>query len=123
MKGSDCRLNLIKFTSIMYNYQTTTEGRNIYRLLMSLVELQKLAYSEEAARSQKSILRAYNQSFIIAIMYIRLFGDPSKTKTSHRSMFGVPFHNISVHLPETLRLVNGRSIMAEAAERHFYKLR
>ena len=56
-------------------------------------------------------------------MYIKLFGDPTKTKTSHRSMFGVPFHNISVHLPEMLRLVSGKSIMAEAAERHFNKLR
>ena len=123
MKGTDSRLNLINFTNIMYNHQSTTEGKDLYHLLLSLVELQKFAYGDETARCPKSILRAYNQSFIFATLYIKLFGDPTKTKTSHRSMFGVAFHNIAVHLPETLRLVNGRSIMAEAAERHFNKLR
>ena len=32
-------------------------------------------------------------------------------------MFGMPFHALTIHLPETLRIVNGRSIVAEAAER------
>ena len=123
MKGTECRLNLIRFTSLMHQYIDIPEGRDLYRLLISLVELQKSAYADDNKRTQKSILRAYNQSFIFATMYIKLFGDPTKTKTSHRSMFGVPFHNISVHLPEMLRLVSGKSIMAEAAERHFNKLR
>ena len=72
---------------------------------------------------KKSILRAYNQSFTSATMYIKLFQYPTKTKTSHRSMFRVPCHNISFHLTEMLRLVSGKSMMAESAERHFNKLR
>ena len=123
MKGTECRLNLIKFTAIMHQHCDTPEGRNLYSLLISLVELQKLAYADESSRTQRTILRAYNQSFKFATYYMKLFGDADKLKTSFRSMFGVPFHNISVHLPETLRLVNGKSIMAEAAERHFNKLR
>lgn len=114
-------MNLIKLTNKFYIQQRTAEGRDVYKCLVSLVELQKLVYSEECKRTPKSILRAYNQSFIFALAYMKLFKTP--TKNTHRAMFGVPFHNISVHLPETLRLVNGRSIMAEAAERHFNKLK
>ena len=97
-------------------YIIIRESRDLYRLPISPVELQKLAYADDNKRTQKSIPRAYNQSFIFATMYIKLFGDSTKTKTSHKSMFGVPFHNISFHLREKLRLVSGESMMAEAAE-------
>ena len=121
MKGTDCRLNLIKMTCVMHGCQEHQKGRDIYRLLLALVELQKSAYAEESERSPRMILRCYNQSFIFAHLYIKLFSEPKKNR--ERSMFGMPFHAISHHLPDMLRLVNERSIVAEAAERHFNKLR
>lgn len=121
MKGTDCRLNLIKMAIVINKHQMTAKGRDIYRLLLSLIEIQKIAYAEESERSPRSILRAYNQCYIFAQLYMKLFKNPKKN--SHRSMYGMPFHVISVHLPEQYRLVNGRSIVAEAAERHFNKLR
>ena len=41
MKGTECRINLIKSTNVLYEHQDTSTGREIYRLLISLVELQK----------------------------------------------------------------------------------
>ena len=118
MKGTECRLNLLRFTSLMHQYTNThvLGGRDLYYLLISLVELQKSAYADDDKRKQKCILRAYSQSIIFATVYIKLFGDPTKTKTSHRSMFGMLFHNMSVLLPYMLCLVSRKSIMAEAAE-------
>ena len=121
MKGTDCRLNIIKMASVMHSNQDTHLGRDIYRLLMSLIELQKIAYAEENERSPRIVLRAYNQSFVFALLYLKLFSSPKKSK--ERAMFGMPFHAISHHLPDIIRLVNGRSIGAKAAERHFNKLR
>ena len=80
MKGTECRLNLIRFTSLMHQYINIPEGRDLYRLLISLVELQKLAYADDNKRTQKSILRAYNLSLIFATMYIKLYGDPTKNQ-------------------------------------------
>lgn len=120
-KGTNCRLNLIKMANILSSHQHKPEGLAAYKVLIHLVELQKIAYSEEEQRTPKMILRAYNQSFMFALAYIKLFKEP--TMNNHRAMFGVPFHNLSVHLPETIRLVNGRTIMAEAPERHFNKLK
>ena len=121
MKGMECRINLIKLTNVLCEHQDTSTGREIYQLLISLVELQKIAYSEESERAPRSILRACNQSFAFAMPHIKLFNNPQKV--NYRKMFGVPFYALSVHLAETCRIINGRSIVAEAAERHFNKLR
>ena len=111
MKGTECRLNLLRFTSLMHQYINTLVlgGRDLYRLLTSLVELQKSACADDKKRTQKSILRAYNQSIIFATVYIKLFGDTTKTKNVHRSMFGTLIHNMSVLLPYMLCLVSGRN--------------
>ena len=44
MKGTECRLNLLRSTSLMHQYINILEGRDLYRLLISLVELQKSAF-------------------------------------------------------------------------------
>lgn len=121
MKGTDCRLNLIKIAHFLSKKQCQDEARKPFALVMSLVELQKLAYAPDCQRSPRSILRAYNQSFIFATTYAQMFQDPKSAQ--HRSMYGMPFHCIAVHLPESLRLVSGRSLVAEHAERQFNKLR
>ena len=97
----------------------TAAGKHEYNLLMSLVELQNIAYADEIKRNPRTILKADNQLYIFAIEYVRLFSLTNKP----RSVFGMPYHALPNHLPEMLRLVNGRSILAEQAERHFQKLR
>lgn len=122
MKGTDCRLNLIKVAAHLFSeHQESADGRTIYRLLLPLIELQKIAYSTSAHRSPRTILRCYNQSFLFASRCIELFRETHQC--THRSLFGMPFHCIVVHLPETLRLISARSIVADHAERHFNKLR
>ena len=121
MKSTDCCLNLIKLTSVMFRHQQTSNGQNLYQVLISLVELQKLTYATKAERSPRAILCVHNQSFIFGLLCMKLFSSPRQC--GHGSMFGMPFHALTIHLPETLCIVNGRSIIAEAAERHFYKLR
>ena len=55
MKGTECRLNLLQFTSLMHQYINThvLGGRDLYRLLTSLVELQKSACVDDKKRTQK----------------------------------------------------------------------
>ena len=88
-------------------------------MLIRLVEIQKIAYSLERDRSQRPILRCCNLCFEFANLAIELFVDPKKP----RSLFGMPFHSLVNHSPLQYKLVNGRSIVAEQAERHFSKFR
>jgi len=114
-------LNLVKVAVMLKNFEFTPDGRTMYRMLLSLIELQRLAYALDTQRTQKNILRAYNHSFLFAMKCMELFKEPKTC--SKRAMFGMPFHCLTVHLPETLRIVSGRSLVAESAERHFHKLR
>lgn len=102
-------------------YTIHADGARIHSMLISLVELQHIGYAPERARTPRTILRAYNKSFIFAVHYLNLFSDPSKNTV--RSVYGMPFHTISVHLAETLRLVSGQSIVAENSERNFNTIR
>ena len=63
MKGTECRLNLIRFTSLMHQYIDIPEGRDLYRLLISLVELQKLAYADDNKRTQKKYPKGIQPEF------------------------------------------------------------
>ena len=90
----------------------TAVGKHEYNLLMSLVELQNIAYADATKRNPRTILRAYNQPYTFAIEYVRLFSLTNKP----RSVFGMSYHALANHLPEMLWLVNGRSILAEQAE-------
>lgn len=121
MKGTDCRLNLIKVAHLLWNWQESAEGRRLYSMVMALVEIQKAAYATESDRTPKSILRLYNQAFKFSLLSIELLSDPKCN--SLRAIFGMPYHCLTIHLPEMLRLVSGRSIVAEHAERQFNKIR
>lgn len=121
VKGTDRRLDLINLTTLLAPYATTGEGKHIHSMLLALVELQHMAYAPESSRTPRLILRAYNKSFVFAIHYLHIFAAP--TKNTVRSVYGMPFHTMSVHLAESLRLVSGQSIVAENSERHFNTLR
>jgi len=85
-------------------------------MLLALVELQQFAYADIRKRTPKMVLRTYNQSYALATTYISLFYDNLSVNSSRRSLFGLPFHSIVVHLPEMLWLINDQSIVAEQAE-------
>ena len=123
MKGSECRKNLILTTisMVQQNLHVHPASAKIYQALLCLVELQKIAYGLESDRTAKTILRAHNQSMLFGILCLDLFNSPKTCNI--RSMFGMPMHCITNHLPVELRLVSGRTLVAENAERYFNKLR
>lgn len=123
MKGTDCRLNLIRITNMLSLHTEVANCREIYNMLIALIELQKVGYASDNDRTPRAILRAYNQSYVFALSYITLYSTSKNRNSSARSIFGMPFHALSVHLPEMFRLICGKSIVAEQAERHFNKLR
>lgn len=121
MSGSKCRESLIILTNIMYDAQESHLSRKIYSMLLSLVELQKLAYATENERTPRSVLRAYCHAYKFGLVYRDIFSTDHIKKP--RTVFGNSFHSLTCHLADTLRIVNGRSIVAEQAERHFNKFR
>lgn len=120
MKGTDCRLAIIKMAQVLAEREEA-DLRQLYKMVLSLVELQKIAYTPHKQLTPRLILRAYNKSFVFAMLCLDMFKSPKKNTPRH--MFGMPFHCLTVHMAETLRLVSGRAIVAEHAERHFNKLR
>ena len=99
MKGTDCRLNIIKIAHFLWTKREQKDAQKMYKMVMALIELQKLAYAPASERCPRSILRAYNPSFVFALTYMELFADPKSAQ--HRAMYGMPFHCITVHLPES----------------------
>lgn len=121
VKGTQRRIDLINLLEMLTPHTLSEKGRQIHTMLTCLVEIQHMAYAPESARTERLILRAHTKCFIFGIHYIKLFKNPRKN--SPRSMFGMPFHTVVTHLPETLRLISGQSILAENAERHFNSFR
>ena len=123
MKGSECRKNLILVAISMQEkgFDTNPNTRQLFSLLVCLIELQKIAYSLAADRTPRAILRAYNQSYLFRILCAEVF--PELHECTERAMYGMPMHCITTHLAEQLRLICGRSLVAEHAERYFNKLR
>ena len=122
MKGTECRLNLLKLLNHIDTIRITQDlSKKVVQMLVCLAEIQKALYSTESQRSSRLILRAINQTFLFGVLATELFADPKSCY--RRSMFGMPFHAITAHLGQMIRLVNGRSIVAEAAERQFNKAR
>ena len=80
-----------------------------------------MAFAPESTRTELLIVRAHTKCLIFDIDCIKLFKNPNKN--SSRSMLGMPFHTAVTHLPETLRLFSGRSILAENAVKHFDSFR
>ena len=123
MKGSECWKNLV-LAAISMSQQGldgSPDGSKIYRMIIALIELQKIAYALESERTARTILRAHNQAMIFGLLCMELFKNPKTC--SIRAMFGIPMHSITNHLPAELRLVSGRTLVAENAERYFNRLR
>lgn len=96
-------------------------SKDIYDLCTSLVEIISICYSPYEQRTQKKILRLYNLCFKFSILSKTVISIPKKMTA--RTFYGCHFHSLTVHTPETYRLVCLRSLIPEQEERTFGDLR
>lgn len=89
---------------------------------MTLVEMQRILYSDDKSRSPAHILRYYNQAWYHSILLHDSIVNDSK-KLTLRKMFGVYFHNLSAHAGDMLRIISGQSTNAERQERIFNSIK
>ena len=90
-------------------------------MLLALTELQRLAYQLAADRCPRDTLHFYLQALVFAVQFSEVFANLDKGK--YRSMYGAPYHCITVHMAEIYRMVSLRSIVTETSERIFHELR
>lgn len=122
LKGSDARLYAVKLAK--FTLQKFEEGKveeTIPNFANSLVEIITICYSDFSTRSQKQLLRLYNQCFLFGLLCKTVIGNPQKLTA--RKFYGNHFHSITVHVPETARLFSLKSIVPEQEERTFGTLR
>jgi hypothetical protein len=90
----------------------------IQELLSTLVEIQRIAYSSEAERTPKSVLRLHNMTWYHGILCREIFGFKLKELTT-RKLYGNYYHNITSHAAIQHRLISGKSCNVEEQERIF----
>lgn len=112
LKGSDARLYAVELAK--FTLQKLEEGKveeTIPNLANSLVEIITICYFDFSTRSQKQLLRLYNQCFLFGQLCKTIIGNPQKLTA--RKFYGNHFHSITVHVPETARLFSLKSIVPE----------
>ena len=90
----------------------------VQMLLDTLVEIQEIAYSLEAQRTPRSVLRLHKLTWYHGMLCRSVIGFSLKQMTS-RKFYGNYFHNITSHAPIQTRLISGRSANTEEQERVF----
>jgi hypothetical protein len=98
-----------------------SHSKQVYQMLKSFTEIQRIAYQTAANRNRKDMLILHLRTFAFAVGYRHIFRKPKKVGL--RRVFGCPYHSIVKHFPETYRCISQRSLVAEAAERTFRELR
>ena len=97
---------------------TIISSKLVQHLLTTLVEIQRIAYSGEAERTPKSVLRLHNMTWYHGILCREVLGFKLKELTT-RKLYGNYYHNITSHAPMQHRLINGKSCNVEEQERIF----
>ena len=97
---------------------TIISSVRIQQLLTTLVEIQRIAYSTEADRTPKSVLRLHNMAWYHGILCREIFGFQLKELTT-RKLYGNYYHNITCHAAMQHRLINGKACNVEQQERIF----
>ncbi|CAC5399844.1 unnamed protein product [Mytilus coruscus] len=90
-------------------------------MIEALVDIIHIAYSSEASRSPRQILRLFNSSFLFATLARSIIANP--VKMTSRKFYGNHFHSTVTHLPEAYRMINTKSILTEDSERSFGSLK
>jgi hypothetical protein len=122
IKGSDARLYAVKLAKFtLMKYEEGKLDENIPKLINSLVDIVTICYSDYSTRSPKQLLRLHNQCFMFGFLCKLVIGNPKKLTT--RKFYGNHFHSITIHVPETARMICLKSIVPEQEERSFGTLR
>ncbi|KAK3735229.1 hypothetical protein QZH41_008432 [Actinostola sp. cb2023] len=112
----DYRTTLVKTAGVAH--QSGIMSKEALLAIDSLVEIQRILYSDEHNRSPALILRYYNQCWLHS-MTLRNCIVKQPKKLTLRKMFGVYFHNLSSHAGLMLRIISGQAANAEGQERIF----
>lgn len=122
IKGSDARLFAIKLALFTRTrYELGQVNADILTICNTLVDIIHICYSPARERSQKMILRMYNQCFLFSVLVMHVIGTPKKV--SSRKFYGAHFHSMVTHFPEMYRIFCLRSLIPEDEERTFGNLR
>ena len=95
---------------------------NALLVLDSLVEMRRILYSSEIARTTALLLGYYNQVWLHSIILKETIANKPKVLT-RRTMFGVYFHKLSAHAGLMLRLISGQGANADSQERIFNQIK
>ncbi|CAC5405127.1 unnamed protein product [Mytilus coruscus] len=122
LKGADARKLVIKLCifiqSLFIQKKVPQEWKT---MIEALVDIIHIAYSSEASRSPRQILRLFNSSFLFATLARSIIANP--VKMTSRKFYGNHFHSTVTHLPEAYRMINAKSILTEDSERSFGSLK
>ena len=90
----DYRCALIMVSNQVRGFVNTT----VQLLLNTLVEIQEIAYSSDAQRTPRSVLRLHNLTWYHGMLCRSVIGFSLKQMTT-RKFYGNYFHNITSHAP------------------------
>ena len=110
----DYRCALIMVSNQVRGFVDTT----VQLLLDTLAEIQEIAYSSDAQRTPRSVLRLHNLTWYHGMLCRSVIRFSLKQMTT-RKFYGNYFHNITSHAPIQNRLISGRSAYTEEQERVF----
>ncbi len=113
-RGGDYRLAAVRILTLL---RKRTTPPLILQLIETAVEISELLYAEESKRSPKSIFRFYNVTWIHFELCRELLSSPKVV--THRRLFGIYLHSISVHAPTQFEIVNLKATTTEHEERLF----
>ena len=112
-RGCDYRHALLVITDMMRGNCPD----DIYDMLLTLCEISKIAYQRAYLRNNKTILRLFLITYKHRCLYTKYF---EKTKKlTQRKMFGIYFHVLTEHFPETEKTTPLSSVHVESEERLF----
>ena len=89
------------------------------QLLYTLKEICRISYLKSVERSQKTVLRLYNVTFMHYLRCIEIFGENPKIPKT----YGKYFESVIIHFADHYRIIALSSLYAESEERIFNALR
>ena len=87
------------------------------QLLLDTMTITQILYAKVQERSQKSVLRLHNQTFLHAIACEEVIGKP--IILTKKKFYGHYLHSLVCHAPIQHRIICSRSTNTEQQERHF----
>ena len=114
---ADTRASVLKLLSVTSQREM---GHHQYDLLNTFAEMQKLLYAPEETRTPRAVLRTHLICFRHAKLTQTVFGmKPGGKKMTRRKMYGAYYHSLTVHAPQAIIVISGKSIHVERQESCF----